>query len=884
MKEYHLSKLDYTRPSFHEEIENNLETHRSGFVKSKFSDEELVKGLDEAKIILEVVKTIQFSLFDFFETNPSLVSVFDRQFLPFKEFISREFTLEVCFLEDFLFPEKELYPLAIHDQFDEEMIRPYVEAFEDWCKDVLAKHESTEKHLDEDFSVEIRPSELDCRCNMCMSVYRTKLRDTVFFDCKSLIDEIYEELKESEFDEDINYYSDLIFDLKRKLNKNLHSVRYRFKTATLKKLDLQITSYMREMFNYKSEVTQKYVEKLKLFLQEQLRRQGLKRDLVNDAEMARFFQQKGLEVWKNERYLEREFSKLVKSVLSLKRKDISAKILLDYLGEFWMHLEARKTKRRVIYHKGPTNSGKTYHAIQALSQAKSGCYLAPLRLLAGELYDTLNEKGVKTTLLTGEEVIDTPGATHFSSTIEMVKLSEEFECVVIDEIQMITDSQRGWAWTRALVGVNCPEVHICGDGSVLDLITQIVDLTGDELIIKEYERMTELQVMNKPIKMGDLTSGDAVIVFSRRNALKYKRDLENLDFKVSIVYGRLSPEVRREQARKFDSGETDIIVSTDAIAMGMNLPIKRVVFTTLSKFINSKEYPISNSEIKQIAGRAGRYQRFPIGYATTLERVENGISMVEHAIDSELKQKENAMVGPDLDIFNKVNNALKINNLPDLKLSEFLRLFNTMTFKPPFYCVNLSEMIEIAEMVEQADSKSVLSSAEIFGFACAPVNLGLIEHVQYFIWILNNYVSAMPIKNEEVDYNSDNIDYLETSIKCVELYQWLARHFNDKNFDYVQAEILVNKSMAIEKLNDLLSEKIVLSCSSCGAKLPSNFNYNICESCFKSGKFRKPGFSSRKKSKGRGSSKKSSKGPGNSGKPRFKKKKSNFRGKKKFRS
>src|SRR5690606_33331917 len=104
-----------------------------------------------------------------------------------------------------------------------------------------------------------------------------------------------------------------------------------------------------------------------------------------------------------------------------------------------------------------------------------------------------------------------------------------------------TDLQRGWAWTRALVNINSDEVHLCGDQSVLDLVKKILRLTGDTLEVKEYERKTKLSVERNPIKLVDLKENDALIVFSRRNALKYKMDLENLGFKVSIVYGRLSP-------------------------------------------------------------------------------------------------------------------------------------------------------------------------------------------------------------------------------------------------------------------------------------------------------------------------------------------------------
>jgi ATP-dependent RNA helicase SUPV3L1/SUV3 len=357
-------------------------------------------------------------------------------------------------------------------------------------------------------------------------------------------------------------------------------------------------------------------------------------------------------------------------------------------------------------------------------------------------------------------------------------------------------------------------------------------MTGDTLEIKDYKRMTELKIMDKQLTLSELERGDALIVFSRRNALKYKSDLENLDFKVSIVYGRLSPEVRREQARKFDIGETDVMVSTDAIAMGMNLPVQRIVFSALSKFIEDKEQLLTPSEIKQISGRAGRYKRFPVGYVSTLSRVENGLDILNEAIPYHLPQSERAMVGPDLEIYNSVNLALTSHSLPILSLSEFLRLFNTMTFSKPFYCTDLKEMIELAEMVEAADERNILSSAEIFGFACAPVNLGLVEHVQYYLWILNHYASEQYIQSEPIDSDSDNIDYLETAIKCVELYQWLSRHFAGKFFLFEEKKLLDNKMLAVEKLNSLLSEKTTRTCSSCGCKLPSNTKFNICDNCF----------------------------------------------------
>jgi ATP-dependent RNA helicase SUPV3L1/SUV3 len=818
---------------FFEELRAGLSTSHKVFYQTSLADEEgHLRSVEEARLILSSIEKITLKRVEFLKNLPSLEVVYEKDFGPLKDLAERESVLEICFLDDYLFPSTENCPFTSEQIVTEELMNNYVLSFNDWCIEKSASHEKAQVEIHHNFNFDMKLSDLGCSCTKCGGDLRAKVRDTIFKEQTESIDNAVEELHELILEKPIVYISDYVQKLRKRLDRNSHKVRYKLKRGSLNKLDADTKAYFKSKFSLKSELGVVYKERLLSFFNQVLDEKELKPDLVSPEEFERFFTQLGIGLWKSTGHLKKEFEKLVNTVMAFKRKDISATILKDYLGQFWLHSVARRKKRKIVYHMGPTNSGKTYNAIEALSKAENGCYLAPLRLLASELYDTLNEKGCKTTLLTGEEVVETEGATHFSSTIEMARLNEEFECAVIDEIQMITDTQRGWAWTRALVNLNANEVHLCGDHSVLELVKQILKLTGDELVVNEYERKTKLEVMKKTIRLVDLEKNDALIVFSRRNALKYKRDLENLGFKVSIVYGRLSPEVRREQARKFDQGETDIMVSTDAIAMGMNLPVKRIVFSTLSKFFNSKEHPITFSEIKQIAGRAGRFQRFPEGYTTTLAKVDEGLDRLNEALSHSLDQKELAMVGPDLDIFRSVNHALEENSLPTLSLTEFLRLFNTMIFEKPFYCVDMKEMIEVAETVENSDEDGVLSDAEIFGFACAPVNLGLTEHLQYFVWILNKYVASQSITNEPIESDSDDIDYLETAIKCVELYQWLARHFDNKNFSFSEIDLLENKSLAVEGLNNLLSEKISVKCSSCGAKLPDSHNFNICENCF----------------------------------------------------
>lgn len=816
-----------------DEIEENLESSRKVYIRTNLDEDEGdFRSLSDAKLILKSLEEIALSAHGLFQEYPSLDSIFEKEFGKYPLVFTRDNIIQTCLVEEFLIPDAEEFPLPAEHNIQEEMLNNYVLSFKDWLVEITEAHKNSQITLTEKFDVEIKQSDLGCACLKCTADFRAKLRDTIYKNQITLIDEGKLQIENLLVDEELSYISDYVSKLRKNVERGLGQARYKLKRGSLNKLDSDIKSYFKREMGPNSEIGLIYRQRLLSFFNGLLTDEGHNPDVITENEYDRFFVQMGIGIWKAPKILTREFQRLLKSVLSFKRKDISATILREYLGQFWIHSEARSKKRRIIYHMGPTNSGKTYNAIQALAKAKSGCYLAPLRLLASELFDTLNDKGVPTTLLTGEEVIDVDGATHFSSTIEMAKLNETFECVVIDEIQMITDTQRGWAWTRALINSNADEIHICGDNSVFELVEKILKLTGDTLEVCNYERMTTLQVIPEPIKLIEMQKNDALIVFSRRNALKFKRDLENLNFKVSIVYGRLSPEVRREQARKFDEGETDIMVATDAISMGMNLPIKRIVFSATSKFWDGKEFPLTNSELKQIAGRAGRFQRFPEGFVTCLTKVDDGIEIVRSALNSELEQKELAMVGPDLEIFRSVNVALEENNLKSLSLSEFLRLFNTMTFEKPFYCVDLREMIELAETVEEADTMDGMSDSEIFGFACAPVNQGLTEHLTYYVWILNHYVGQKMILNEDIDAHSEDIDYLETAIKCVELYQWLARHFDNNYFSFEQDDLLQNKMDAVEKLNQLLSEKVSQKCSSCGAKLDDESKFNICETCF----------------------------------------------------
>ena len=238
----------------------------------------------------------------------------------------------------------------------------------------------------------------------------------------------------------------------------------------------------------------------------------------------------------------------------------------------------RAVQRKIVLHVGPTNSGKTYHALKRLEQADTGVYAGPLRLLAHEVYTRLNAKGKLCDLLTGDEKIvqGGDGAQMKSCTVEMVPLNTDVDVAVVDEIQMIGDKVRGWAWTQALLGLKAREIHLCGEERSVPLVRELAASMGDEMEIHTYKRLSPLETMSTSLKrrMSDLRKGDCVVVFSRVGIHMMKKGIEKATQKrVAIVYGSLPPEIRAQQAKLFNDPDNDydILVASDAIGMGLNL-------------------------------------------------------------------------------------------------------------------------------------------------------------------------------------------------------------------------------------------------------------------------------------------------------------------------
>ena len=512
--------------------------------------------------------------------------------------------------------------------------------------------------------------------------------------------------------------------------------------------------------------------------------------------------------------------------LKKQRKELLAKTIRDFKNLFPL---ARELGRKLIFHIGPTNSGKTYAAMKRLKEADTGYYLAPLRLLALEGYETLKSYGLKVSLITGEEQIIDEDAAHISSTIEMANFQIDVDVCVIDEVQMITDLDRGWAWANAIIGIPAKVVIMTGSKEALKAIQELANWLNEELEIVWFERKAPLILNSKPTSLKKLEPFTAIVAFSRYDVLVLKEQLSSR-YNVSVVYGNLSPEVRREEARRFREGKSQILVATDAIAMGLNLPIKTILFARDTKFDGQNKRQLTPSEIRQIAGRAGRYGLHEVGFVGALS------GAVLDTITKLIDKPSSTISGPYRVMANFDHIDLVAKIIETQSLSEILGFFvKHMQFDGPFVAANIENMLEIAKMVDFYD----LDLKTKYHLSCAPLSLGspYLETVFHRYLILLERQEPIPFnlpKLPQIAQTSKMLFEAEEMVKEVSLYLWLSYRFSNSFVD------VDNALKARKMLNDFIERSLkegvfTKVCRRCKKPLSFNFKFGICQECYHNG-------------------------------------------------
>lgn len=466
--------------------------------------------------------------------------------------------------------------------------------------------------------------------------------------------------------------------------------------------------------------------------------------------------------------------------------------LEDYPESF----PAAKLPRRFIALLGPTNSGKTHRAVDALKQARSGVYLAPLRLLANENYERLADAGIAVSLITGEERKLHAQATHFASTVEMLDPHRPVDVAVIDEVQMLEDGERGSAWTAAVCGVPAQTVYLLGSPTAEPALRALAAHLGVPLEIEHLERKAPLEVDPRPaMGLNALQRGDALIAFSRRDVLFLAQQLARMGRSVATIYGALSPEARRAQARRFESGEASIVVATDAIGMGLNLPIARVVFSSVSKFDGYEEDYLPRALLHQIAGRAGRFGIHEAGRVAGLDE------FAHRHIQREMRKRPDPLhasrfqVSPSLDHLHALQEATGEQSLEKL-LQRFVR---NLDLRDDFFVpANLEDSLARAPLLDRTG----LSLHDRVMLSLVPINSNVV--MLDAAW--RGWVTSMA-RGETCgfrrDYQVERMELQEAEDACrvAAAYSWLSYRRPDVFPDGEQArELMVRLSLAIDDM------------------------------------------------------------------------------------
>lgn len=463
---------------------------------------------------------------------------------------------------------------------------------------------------------------------------------------------------------------------------------------------------------------------------------------------------------------------------------------------------ATAMKRKIIYHEGPTNSGKTHQALERLKAAgeDGGLYCGPLRLLALEIYERMNMDGLYTSLVTGQEKKLVPHSTHVSCTVEMANINRRWDVAVIDEIQLIGDPQRGWAWTRALFGLQANEIHVCGSSEAVHLVQKFCETTGDEFELRSYERRSPLEIAD-----GHLSSyrhvrpGDCVVAFSRREIFQIKREIEvKTGEKCCIIYGQLPPETRSQQARLFNArdNEYNILVASDAVGMGLNLNIARVVFSSVKKYSGSGGgmSDITPSLAKQIAGRAGRYgSAYASGVATCLQ--EEDLKYLKESYEQEPTPLKSAGLFPSSDQMEEFAKQLPgITDLGDL-IDKYVLLSR---LDGDYFLCNHADMKDAASLLRDID----LKLKDRFTFCMAPANLRNPLARRVYIDYATAHALDQSVKLDiylpkHAPQTAESLRDVEIKAQIIDLYLWLSFRFETT---FVEKELALERKAHVLEL------------------------------------------------------------------------------------
>ncbi|MCR5136197.1 MAG: helicase [Oscillospiraceae bacterium] len=489
------------------------------------------------------------------------------------------------------------------------------------------------------------------------------------------------------------------------------------------------------------------------------------------------------------------------------------RIFQDYSPDSYIE-EAKKLKRTFVLHVGPTNSGKTYEAIEDLKANRPGTYLGPLRLLALEMFDRINAAGIPCSMLTGEESIPVENAEIVSSTIELCDLHSHFRTAVIDEAQLIADPGRGASWLRALCLVKADVVHVCMAPEALGYIESLIRRFSDQYSIVRHERLAPLRYGGICRGYRDLRPDDALICFSRKSVLSTAALLEKNGFRASVIYGALPPEARRNEVRKYTSGETNIVVATDAIGLGISLPIKRVIFAETEKFDGRDFRTINTAEINQIGGRAGRYGMNEYGEVLAF----GDTPLIEEKLGKRVPAVRAACIAFPREVLSS-----------GYPIELLLKTWQRMERSSGFVREDMRDaliLLHVLKGMRELETEREL----VYDLITCPVDTRTPELIDYWAECTRAILRKRRIPIPY--FGTETLADCELQYKAYDIHHQLLRRIGRPD------DCTAERSAICERIAELMKEnkrQYIRRCRVCGKELPIGTVFNCCENCYRLG-------------------------------------------------
>ena len=460
--------------------------------------------------------------------------------------------------------------------------------------------------------------------------------------------------------------------------------------------------------------------------------------------------------------------------------------------------------KRIIAMLGPTNTGKTYVAIEKMLEYSSGIFGLPLRLLAREVYDKCVNKigNEKVALITGEEKIIPSTARYFICTVESMPKDKQVEFVAIDEIQMCADRERGHIFTERMLELRGSQLTMFLGSQVMEKI--ISDLV-DNVELENKDRFSKLSYSGIK-KISRLDRKVAIIAFSIEEVYAIAELVRRQKGGAALIMGSLSPKTRNSQVGLYQSGDVDYLIATDAIGMGLNMDINAIYFSNLKKFDGKKTRRLNLIEMSQIAGRAGRYKNDG-GFGTTgdcetlnsdeIEKIEKHQLPETKMIywrNSHLDFKNPEKLIASLELKPNKKNLLRTNDSLD---ESVLRFFLKKGANNIIYHKNLEllwECCQIPDFEKRAYGQHINIIDKVFRFLSTGKKR-----------IPSNFMKEQ-LKGLEKDHG--NIDLLSHRLSNVRTWSYVT---NKKNW-VENADYWVQLTKSIEdKLSDKLHDELTKS-------------------------------------------------------------------------